>query len=156
MKKKIIITATIIVISGGAFFGGIKYAESKSVSKQIQRNNFQNFRNMSPEERQQMAQNSGSNPGAMPNNRANTSQRNGGGSTTGEIISIDDKSLTVKLQDGGSKIIFISNSTEITKTATGTISDLEIGNNVMTNGTTNSDGSITAQTIQLKPNYKKQ
>ena len=74
-----------------------------------------------------------------------------GGFTAGEIIAKDDKSVTVKLQNGGSKIVFLSDSTEITKSAEGALSDLEIGKNISVNGTTNSDGSVTAHTIQLRP-----
>ena len=45
----------------------------------------------------------------------------------GSVIAKDDKSLTIKLPDGGSKIIFYSVSTEIMKTATGTLEELKVG-----------------------------
>ena len=34
---------------------------------------------------------------------------------------------------------------------TGALSDVSVGQNIMANGKTNSDGSITAQTIQIRP-----
>ena len=78
-------------------------------------------------------------------------ERNSGGFVVGEIILKDDKSVTVKLNDGGSKIIFTSDSTSVTKSAQGALSDLQIGTQILANGMPNQDGSITAQTIQLSP-----
>jgi len=152
MNKLIaIIIATAVVVGGGAFFGGMKYAESKSPRGRVSQADFQNLQNLSPEERQQRLQELGANAGAGFRGGAGSGQRGGGGFTAGEIIAKDDKSVTVKLQDGGSKIVFLSDSTEITKSAAGVLSDLEIGKNISVNGTANSDGSVTAQTIQLRP-----
>ncbi len=150
MNKLIpVVIAVAVVVGGGAFFGGMKYAESKSPASRFTQGNFQNLQNLSPEERQQRLQELGANAGGF---RGGTGgQRNGGGFTAGEIISKDDKSVTVKLQDGGSKIIFFSDSTSISKMTDGTKADLEVGKTVTVNGTANSDGSITAQTVQIRP-----
>ena len=152
MNKLIaIVIATAVVVGGGAFYGGMKYAQSKAPQGRLSQADFQNLQNFSPEERQQRLQELGANAGGF---RGGQRGGNAGGFTTGEIISKDDKSVTVKLRDGGSKIVFLSDSTEITKSAAGTLSDLEVGKNISVNGTTNSDGSITAQSIQLRPNLQ--
>jgi len=133
MNKKIItIIAVATVIGAGAFYGGMKYAESKALS-----------------DRQQRMQQFGTNFGGFRLG-SGSGQRGGSGFTAGEIIAKDNKSVTVKLQNGGSKIVFFSDSTEITKSVAGTLGDLEVGKNIIVNGTVNSDGSITAQTIQLR------
>lgn len=152
MNKLIpIIIAVAVIVGGGAFYGGMKYAEGRSPAGQFSRGNFQELQNLSPEERQQRLQELGANAGAGFRGGAGGSQRSGGGFTVGEIISKDEKSVTIKLQNGGSKIIFLSDSTEITKSAAGTLGDLEVGKNISVNGTANSDGSVTAQSIQLRP-----
>ena len=76
----------------------------------------------------------------------------------------DSKSVTVKIinndpisnntNTSGSKIIFFDASTAITKTAVGSASDLALGTQVTVAGTANSDGSVTAKSIQIRPQAK--
>lgn len=77
--------------------------------------------------------------------------RMGGGQVIGEILSMDDKSLTVKLTDGSSKIVLISSTTTFNKAAEGAKSDLKVSERVVIFGTTNPDGSVTAQNVQINP-----
>src|SRR3989338_5173375 len=155
MNKLIaIVIAVSVVVGGGAFFGGMKYAESKSLRNRVSQADFQNLQNLSPEERQQRLQELGANAVAGFRGGSGGGQRGGSGFTSGELISKDDKSITVKLSDGGSKIVFLSDSTTVSKMTDGTKSDLEIGKQVTVNGSTNSDGSVTAQSIQLRPNLQ--
>jgi hypothetical protein len=74
-----------------------------------------------------------------------------GGAVNGTILSMDDKSITVKLADGSTKIVLFSDATTYSNTATASKSDLKTGGTVAVFGTTNSDGSVTASTVQLNP-----
>ncbi len=147
-----VIIAVAVVVGGGSFFGGMKYAEIKSPRSSVSQADFQNLQNLSPEERQQRLQEIGVNTGVGFRGGASGSQRSGGGFTTGEIISKDYQSITVKLPNGGSKIVFLSDSTSISKMTDGTKADLEVGKQITVNGSANSDGSITAQSVQLRSN----
>lgn len=69
----------------------------------------------------------------------------------GEVTSKDDKSLTVKLPDGSSKIVLFSESTTFETTTKAQKSDLKTGQQVRVFGSTNSDGSLTANSIMLNP-----
>lgn len=78
--------------------------------------------------------------------------RNGGGFAAGQIIAIDQNSMTVQLPNGNSEIVFYSSSTQVVKLEPQTepVSSLTPGTQVMIGGTQNSDGSVTAQTIQIR------
>jgi hypothetical protein len=125
MNKKNIIIGVIlaVLIVVGSFYGGMKYGQSH---RSLAQGNFSNM------------------------------QRRGAGSqagnfVTGQIINQDAQSITVKLNNGGSKIVFFSDNTKVSKTADGTLSDLQAGEGVTVTGTTNPDGSVTAQSIQIRP-----
>lgn len=75
----------------------------------------------------------------------------GNGFTGGEILSKDANGITIKLRDGSSKIVLVSGSTPVMKAAQGSIADLNVGEQVTITGTQNSDGSITAQSVQIRP-----
>ena len=128
-----------VIIAGVSFFGGVKYDQSKSVALTTGNQNF------SAQGGQMRALGTGAN-GAPRGVRV----MNGG--ATGSIVAKDATSITVALRDGGSKIIFLSANTIVSKTDAGTTSDLMVGKEVSVNGTPNADGSITAQSIQLRPN----
>lgn len=148
-KLILIVIAVVLVIGAGAFYGGMKYQQSK-IPQKLTAGNFQNLQNLSPEERQQRLQQFG--VGGGQGNRA----QSGGGFIGGEIIGKDDKSITVKMQDGGSKIVFFSGNTTIAKSTSGSSDDLKTGEQVVANGTSNSDGSVTAQMIQIRPAQRNQ
>lgn len=69
----------------------------------------------------------------------------------GQILNMDNNSLTVKLSDGSTRIVVLGGSTVYLKSTTASQSDLKTGDTVNVIGTQNSDGSVTAQDIQLNP-----
>ena len=129
MTKKVLIVSLIAVLisAGSGFIAGMKYQESKTPQ-------FARFLQGSQ-------------------SRSQFSQRVGQMSTTrpvsGKIISKDESSITIELADSSSKIILLSDSSQITKTNSGTDTDLTEGTQVTVFGQENSDGSLTAQNIQI-------
>jgi len=67
----------------------------------------------------------------------------------GQIVSTANGSITVKMQDGSSKIVNLTNQTKVNKTTSGSDSDLTTGTTVTAIGTSNSDGSVTAQDVMV-------
>ena len=129
MTKKVLIVSLIAVLisAGSGFIAGMKYQESKT--PQFARF-FQNSQS-----RNQFSQRVG--------------QITGVRSVSGKLISKDKSSITIELADSSSKIILLSDSSQITKTNSGTDTDLTEGTQVTVFGQENSDGSLTAQNIQI-------
>ncbi len=75
----------------------------------------------------------------------------GGGAVMGSVIAKDDTSMTIKMRDGSSRIVLYSGSTQVQKSAPGTASDVTVGSQITVLGTQNTDGSVTAQNIQIRP-----
>jgi ABC-type proline/glycine betaine transport system substrate-binding protein len=74
-----------------------------------------------------------------------------GGPTTGTVIAKDDKSITIAMQGTGSKIVFTDETTQVLKSTAGTMTDVATGDTIIVTGTTNSDGSLSAKSIQIRP-----
>ncbi len=74
----------------------------------------------------------------------------GGGFVSGQIISVDADSMTVSLANGNSQVVFYSSSTQVMEPTIVPASTLVAGTRVMIGGTANSDGSLTAQSIQVE------
>ncbi len=138
--KRNYVTAIIAVVVGIAGF----FIGSGSSGKNI---TAQDIQNMPQSQKMQLLQSlRGSGIGSF---RGGT--QNGGNVISGNVLSKDSQSITVKLKDGSSEIVFYSSSTAITKPVSGSSADIQTGSQIFVSGTQNSDGSITAQTIQLRP-----
>jgi len=133
MNKKIIIAvvATLIIAGGAGFYGGMLYGQSSSANSRADFNRQGGF-------------------AAGMGQRGNGAPQNGGFSG-GEIIKKDNNSITVKLNNGSSQIVLFSDTTKVTKSAEGSAVDLIVGKQVTITGSKNQDGSLTAQSIQIRP-----
>lgn len=69
----------------------------------------------------------------------------------GTITAMDDKSITVKMPDGSSKIVLISDTTTYETTTKADKTGLKTGATVRVLGTSNSDGSVTGTDVMLNP-----
>ncbi|OGD10092.1 hypothetical protein A2397_04620 [Candidatus Amesbacteria bacterium RIFOXYB1_FULL_44_23] len=137
MSKNIIILVLAVIVTGAVgFFAGTKYQQSQAFSN-----------------RQFMMRPGGTfqTGGVVQSGQMGSGIRNGFRPVSGEIVSADEKSITVKLADGGSKIILLTDNTNINKAETATSADLKLGISVVVFGSVNPDGSVTAQNIQLNP-----
>ena len=149
-KKNHIISmvAVIIVVAGAAFYGGMLYGASKSTQASLQ-----GAKGMAGGfgGGQRSGGAAGQGQGGPGGQRGGANGGAVGDFASGQITAKDDTSVTVKMRDGSSKIIFFSGSTGIDKSVSGTGSDLSVGQQVTVTGKSSPDGSLTAQTIQIRP-----
>lgn len=125
MKKNLIVTIIVAIVVGAlGFYGGIQYQKSQRGSFSANPQRFFNGMGMKRAP-----------SGLVPVN--------------GEVTSFDGNTITVKTQNGGSKIVIYSDSTKINKTTEGSKSDIKVGENVMVFGSTGSDGTVVAQTVAV-------
>lgn len=134
-----LLVAVALVGSGAGFWGGMKYQQGQAPVRG-------------------QGQFAG---GTFDGAQGARAQRGGGsGAAFGTILSKDADSVTIQLNApnststtavAGSKIVLYNASTEIGKTVTGSASDLTVGESITVTGSANTDGSITAATIQIRP-----
>ena len=134
-KLIIIVVATFLVAGGGGFFAGTKYQQSRRPTPAFgQRGQFSGQARISGATRQQG--NANGQVGVRP--------------LSGKVISQDEKGFTVGLPDGGSRIVLLSENTIFKRVENAAKDDLVVGSQVMVLGQENSDGSISAQSVQIE------
>lgn len=135
MNNKILIAiaVTALLVGTGGFFAGMQYQKTKRPSVgdfQAMREQFRS--------------------GNLPSSGLGARFQQGQGRpVSGEIISKDEKSITVKLSDGSSRIIFVGDETKISESTPSAKDKLTEGLQVFVTGSENSDGSMTATSIQI-------
>jgi len=134
-----------VVIAGASFWGGTTYAKGQAGP------------------RGQFA------AGQFGNRTGGGFRASTNGGVFGTIVGKDSNSITVQLgpstgsgqeasgpaqvngTDTGSKIVILDSNTQVGKYVAASAGDLREGQMVTVTGSPNSDGSVTAQTIQIRP-----
>lgn len=137
-KYSVITFLAALIVGGAAFYGGMQYQKSKMGGIATM--------SVSGDGRMRTFQMGQTGPGG---GQGRGTMMQGMRPVSGEIISLDDTSATVKMPDGSSKIVIISDKTTVSKTSEATKTDLKTGETITAFGTTNADGSITAQNISV-------
>lgn len=128
-----VIILTAAIFGAGGFYGGMKYQQSQTPA----RGNFVTRFGQS----------------GAPTGQGNRTfaGRLGGGATMGKVVSMDDQSFTLEMPDGGSKIVLYTDKTTLGKMTTVSMNELTEGENVTVLGEANQDGSVTASSVQIRP-----
>jgi len=128
--KPIYVVIIVIVVAAAAFYGGLTYEKGKVASSFA---------------------GAGGGAGGRFGGRFGGGAGGASGMTpvSGQIVGSGNNTITVKLSDGSSKIVDLTSQTKINKTTQGTASDLTTGQQVTAFGSSNSDGSITAQAVSV-------
>lgn len=143
---KIIVGAVVVlVIAAGSFYGGMVYGKNQATTS----------RTMTLPNGQQVPFNG--TPGGAQGFRGQG--QNGGpggfgeqaGMTFGTIESVDGNVVTITTRDGAKKTVNVTDTTLIEKNASVSVSDLATGDTVIVSGSDNTDGSITARSVQVAP-----
>ena len=131
-KKRLIIWIVItVILVGAAYYAGIKHETSKLKSS--------------------FGRGASGLTGARTGAAGGRFAGGTGGLVTGTVLSKDDTSITVQSRDGSSKIVLYSPSTQVLESTAGTITSVADGSQVSAQGTQNTDGSVTASSIQIRP-----
>ncbi len=144
MKRPLSIILSVVVllaVAGGSFYGGSLYGRSQ-VQSAFSANRAGAFGGQG---------NFGANAQGTPNARRTAGQGAPGGFVMGQIDQIAGDSLTLTANDGKQTKVLVTNTTLIQKQASVTLADLAQGETVIVSGSTGTDGSITARSLQVSP-----
>lgn len=139
-KKMFIIIIALIVVGGGAFYGGLTLGKTQSSQGQMNMPDAGNF-----------AGRSGMDRGSFGGVPGNVSRTEDSVNLRGGVLSVDDGSIVLELTDnGGSKIVMLSDSTQILETKAVGAEELTEGQSVIVMGTLNDDGTVSASNVMLR------
>ena len=131
-KMQWAVSIVAVVFAGAGFWGGMTYASSKTPTT-ISR---------------------------FGGGTAFTGRAGGGtgGGTVGTVIQVGNGTFTVQLPSStstnattGTRLVLVDNATQVDELQSVPVSNIQVGQTVTVAGTANSDGSVTASTIMIRP-----
>lgn len=139
-KISVFLTLGITIVALGVGFG---------LGTLFQKNQKPNFKNANSQfqmgDRSSGARGNGNRQNVQNGGQMGQSQNH----ASGEVTKIDDSSITIKTQNGGSKLILISDSTAYKQLTDGDKSKLKLGSQITVEGESSTDGSLTGKTISI-------
>lgn len=135
---------TAIVTGGVGFWGGTTYSKSQSMPNLQNRGGGRTM--MQEPNYNTMPSGNRVAPGAS-DSQGPMGQR----STAGEVTAKDDKSITVKMNDGSSRMIILSDKTTYRTSEEASLDAIAVGTKVAVFGESGNDGSMTAASIEINP-----
>jgi hypothetical protein len=129
----VVVVVLIVVAAAGGFFGGMMYQKNQISSLGM------------------MGQNGSRQGGNFAGRFGQNGQNANFRPVRGQVLSMDNNSLTVKLSNGSTEIVVLSASTAFMQSTKAALGDVKTGDTVNVIGTQNSDGSVTAQDVQINP-----
>ena len=137
--KSIGASVVLVLVGGGAFYAGMSSGANNAAATNTARGG-----------QFGAAGGFGTGAGMMGGTRTGRSGA-GGGFASGQIVTSDPNSVTIKLASGSTQIVLVNTTTQVLKSVAGSLANLAAGTEVVVSGSTNSDGSLTAQSIQIRP-----
>jgi len=130
-KNNLISVGLVIVFTGIGFFAGVKYNQAKQPSFSRAPNGFARGANQSV-------------GGNLPSKADSGSEM-----IRGKVVGKDDQGIALELDDGSSKLVLVSATTQINKAIEASIDDLAVDDQIMVFGQLDSSGAVTASQIQV-------
>ncbi len=137
-KNNLVLGVVVVGVAAVSFFGGIQYQKSQASE----------MPNFGAGMRNAQGRNN-SEFGRPNNNQGNMGGRNG--MIVGEVSSKDANSLTIKMSDGSSRIVILSDNTTYRMASEASSDKVEVGTKVAVMGNQGTDGSTTAENIEINP-----
>ena len=133
MENKLIIAIIVTSLVAGSlsFVGGVKYQQTKL-----------------PARRASLADRHGT--GGVGETFGENFGPRGFTPIRGEIVTISEGSLSIKLPDGSGKIVLLEKTARINRVEEASVEDLSAGVQISVFGQENDDGSLTARDIQIE------
>ncbi len=143
MTQIILGVVILVIVAGGSFYGGMVYGQSQAQSSRTSGARFSGGQYGNGQ-----GGSNGQGGGQGQGQRGGFGQ---GGGVFGQISEIGEGYMVVTNNNGQGTKVQVTDTTLIEKNASVKLTDLAKGETVMVSGSTGSDGTVTARSVQVAP-----